>query len=460
MLPNNYVENETMNNPETTNAYQVVMPRLGLTMREGKIIEWYKKDGDFVTKGEPLFSIENEKASLDIESPASGLLQIQIPVDVSVPILSPVALLLGSGQASGHHAIADVTVIKVEKNKLTENQDIETVITQNSDKSTVRATPKARVIARRDGVDLSNLTGSGVRGMVVSADVFQKIKTIVEVRATPLAKLKAADAGIDLHGKTGSGPRGMVRCEDLARFSNESLAANIPCVKPLSELRTIISNRLGQSWLERPQVTLTTEADATLFMEARKQLNFELGKKNVKISLNALFIKIAAQAILEFPYINVSLIPEGLLQHQDINIGLAVDTERGLLVPVLRYANSKSFESIQIELDGLVDRTLSGKNLKDELSGGTFTITNLGTYEIDAFTPIINPPECAILGIGRIIQKPVAYEGQIVLRNMVNLSLSFDHRLVDGAPAAKFLQRIKQYLEQPFLWSLWKNNQS
>ena len=287
--------------------------------------------------------------------------------------------------------------------------------------------------------------------------LFRKLNPIGEVRATPLAKLKAADAGIDLHGRTGSGPRGMVRCEDLAQFSPGSESANIPCVKPLSELRTIISNRLGQSWLERPQVTLTTEADATLFMEARKQLNFELGKKNIKISLNALFIKIAAQAISEFPYINVSLIPEGLLQHQDINIGLAVDTERGLLVPVLRYANNKTFESIQTELDGLVDRTLSGKNLKDELSGGTFTITNLGTFDIDSFTPIINPPECAILGVGRIHQKPVGFENQIVLRHMVSLSLSFDHRLVDGAPAAKFLQRIKQFVEQPFLWSLWKN---
>ena len=459
MLQSDYVENNSMNNSETTSAYQVVMPRLGLTMREGKILEWYKKDGDSVIKGEPLFSIENEKTSLDIESSASGVLKIQVPVDVSVPILSPVALLFGSGQASGHHAIFDVSATQIENNKSPKSQAKETVVAQLSENATFRATPKARAIARREGVDLGNLTGSGVRGMVVSADVFQKIKAVGEVRATPLAKLKAADSGIDLHGRVGSGPRCMVRCEDLAQFTAEPGAANVPCVKPLGELRTIISNRLGQSWLERPQVTLTTEADATLFMEARKQLNFELGKKNVKISINTLFIKLAAQAISEFPYINVSLIPEGLLQHQDINIGLAVDTERGLLVPVLRFADNKNFETIQTELDGLVDRTIKGKNLKDELSGGTFTITNLGTYDIDSFTPIINPPECAILGVGRIHQKPVGFENQIVLRQMVSLSLSFDHRLVDGAPAAKFLQRIKQFVEQPFLWSLWKNEQ-
>jgi len=457
MLQSNCAESKTMNTSETKDAYQVVMPRLGLTMREGKILEWYKKDGDPVKKGEPLFSIENEKASLDIESPASGILQIQVPVDVTVPILSPVALLLGSGQVGGHHVVAGVLPLTA-VNDTTKIIPLQERISTKSKNTNVLATPKARILAKKEGIDLSLLTGTGIRGMVVSADVTQYIQGSGSVRATPLAKLKAAEAGIDLHGVVGSGPRGMVRCDDLQSVtSTKSESQKIEGVRPLSELRSIISNRLGQSWMERPQVTLTTEADATLFVEARKQLNLELAKKNVKISLNTLFVKIAAKAISEFPYINVSLIPEGLYQHPDINIGLAVDTERGLLVPVMRDANLKSFEKIQQELDELTERTLKGNNRKDELNGGTFTITNLGTYEIDAFTPIINPPECAILGIGRIHQKPVAFENQIALRIMVALSLSFDHRLVDGAPAAKFLHRIKQFVEQPFLWSLWKN---
>ena len=457
MLQSNYAESNRMNTSETNNAYQVVMPRLGLTMREGKILEWYKKDGDSVNKGEPLFSIENEKTSLDIESPASGVLKIQVPVDVTVPILSPVALLLGSGHVGGHHVISEVVPINTVTNTTNITPRHESVTPKRSN-TIILATPKARILARKEGIDLSSLTGTGIRGMVICADVTQQIRVSGTVRATPLAKLKAAEAGIDLHGVVGSGPRGMVRCGDLdlvpgTNHENQEIVG----VRPLSELRSIISSRLSQSWMERPQVTLTTEADATLFVEARKQLNVELAKKNTKISLNTLFVKIAAQAILEFPYMNVSLIPEGLYQHPNINIGLAVDTERGLLVPVLRDANLKSFEGIQHELDGLTERTLNSNNRKDELSGGTFTITNLGTFEIDAFTPIINPPECAILGIGRIHQKPVAYENQIALRNMVSLSLSFDHRLVDGAPAARFLQRIKQFVEQPFLWSLWKN---
>ncbi|PKL77574.1 MAG: hypothetical protein CVV25_14210, partial [Ignavibacteriae bacterium HGW-Ignavibacteriae-4] len=400
---------------------------------------------------------ENEKTSLDIESPASGVLKIQVPVDVTVPILSPVALLLGSGHVGGHHVISEVVPINTVSNTTNIPPRHESVTPKRSN-AIILATPKARILARKEGIDLSSLTGTGIRGMVICADVTQQIRVSGTVRATPLAKLKAAEAGIDLHGVVGSGPRGMVRCGDLdlvpgTNHENQEIVG----VRPLSELRSIISSRLSQSWMERPQVTLTTEADATLFVEARKQLNVELAKKNTKISLNTLFVKIAAQAILEFPYMNVSLIPEGLYQHPNINIGLAVDTERGLLVPVLRDANLKSFEGIQHELDGLTERTLNSNNRKDELSGGTFTITNLGTFEIDAFTPIINPPECAILGIGRIHQKPVAYENQIALRNMVSLSLSFDHRLVDGAPAARFLQRIKQFVEQPFLWSLWKN---
>ncbi|PKO15468.1 MAG: branched-chain alpha-keto acid dehydrogenase subunit E2 [Chloroflexi bacterium HGW-Chloroflexi-10] len=455
MLQNSYVEDKKMSISEASNTYQVVMPRLGLTMREGKIIEWYKQDGDQVEKGEPLFSIENEKASLDIESPASGTLKIQVPIDTVVPILSPVAVLFGTGFSGSHHGAAETIdpVIQKSQTQVVPKATAEKTMLPTA----VCASPKARNAAKRAGIDLAGLTGTGIRGMIVLSDVNQKIQNQPVVKATPLAKLRAAEIGLDLRGVKGTGLRGMVRREDVNRMSAaEPTEQSDGIAKPLSELRSIISNRLSQSWVERPQVTLVTEADATLFVQARQQLNIELGKKNIKLSFNALFIKVAAQTLAEHPFMNVSLIPEGLYQHPQINVGLAVDTERGLMVPVVREANLKSMEIIQNDLDGLVSRTLQGNNKMEEISGGTFTITNLGAYEIDAFTPIINPPECAILGIGRIHQKPIGLDGQIVLRSMVTLSLSFDHRLVDGAPAAKFLQRIKQYVEQPFLWSLWK----
>jgi pyruvate dehydrogenase E2 component (dihydrolipoamide acetyltransferase) len=193
-------------------------------------------------------------------------------------------------------------------------------------------------------------------------------------------------------------------------------------------------------------VTLTTEADATNLASARQQASAELGDK---VSYDALLVALVARALREHPDLNVRLAGAGIQHLSEINIGVAVDTERGLLVPVVRSAASQGLLQIQSTLSELVDRALTGRSLPDDLSGGTFTITNLGMFEIDAFTPIINPPESAILGVGRIVSKPVVHEGQVVPREMMTLSLSFDHRVIDGAPAARFLQRVKQLVERP-----------
>lgn len=444
-----------MSNQEFTSSYQVVMPRLGLTMVEGKIIEWYKKGGEWVEKGEPLFSIENEKATLDIESPATGKLEIKVEPDIVVPILSPVGVIYTREKAGSHHA-SPQTAQPV--GDVAKKGDVEKrVVSESGERmQQVRLSPKARKIAREKGLDVSQLTGSGIRGMIVTSDLPAKAEKAEAVKATPVARKMAQETGIDLAGVTGTGPRGMVRKEDV-----EKCIQSVPVIPepsspvPLEGMRKVIAERLGKSWNERPQANLTTEVDASLFVKARKQINQELSKKGVKISYNTLFVKLVAQAISEFPYMNVTLLPEGLLQQTRINIGLAVDTERGLMVPVVKDAVYKNFECIQKELDAVIQKTLDGSASWDDLTGGSFTITNLGAFEIDAFSPIINPPECAILGIGRIQQKPVVVDGQIVVREMMALSISFDHRLVDGAPAARFLQRIKQFIEQPFLWSLW-----
>lgn len=444
-----------MSNQEFTSSYQVVMPRLGLTMVEGKIIEWHKKDGELVEKGEPLFSIENEKATLDIESPATGKLEIKVEPDIVVPILSPVGVIYTREKAGSHHA-SPQTAQPV--GDVAKKGDVEKRVVSASGErmQQVRLSPKARKIAREKGLDVSQLTGSGIRGMIVTSDLPAKAEKAEAVKATPVARKMAQETGIDLAGVTGTGPRGMVRKEDVVKCIQSVPVIPEPSSPvPLEGMRKIIAERLGKSWNERPQANLTTEVDASLFVKARKQINQELSKKGVKISYNTLFVKLVAQAISEFPYMNVTLLPEGLLQQTRINIGLAVDTERGLMVPVVKDAVYKNFECIQKELDAVIQKTLDGSASWDDLTGGTFTITNLGAFEIDAFSPIINPPECAILGIGRIQEKPVVVDGQIVVREMMALSISFDHRLVDGAPAARFLQRIKQFIEQPFLWSLW-----
>jgi len=304
-------------------------------------------------------------------------------------------------------------------------------------------------MARRAGFDLAAINGSGIRGMITAADVCQAAEK-PPVKASPLAQKLAAECGMSLAGISGSGAQGRIMRQDVqhAVAATQPKAAGQP--QPLSGLRAVIAERLGKSWMERPQVTLATEADASNLVAARKQLNAELAGTGEKISYNTLFLALAAQALQEQPNLNVQLTENGLAQLTVVNIGCAVDTERGLLVPVVRNAAGKGLRNLNLELEAVVGRALTGRSLPDDLTGGTFTITNLGAYEVDAFTPLINPPECAILGIGRINAKPVGVNGQIVLREMVALSLSFDHRLVDGAPAARFLQRIKQLVERPF----------
>ena len=444
-----------MSGNDKVSSYEVVMPRLGLTMTEGRVVEWFKNTGDLVEKGEPLFSIENEKATLDIESPFSGYVNVLVAADTVVPILKPVALISKEGVSNINREENTPLVSDVaSKQKVLPIENMERFANRKND--LIKASPRARFLARKRGIDLTKISGTGLRGMVIEQDIEQVEISEKSVRATPVARRIAAESGVDLNLVKGSGPRGMIQREDVERHEKaDQTVSESESIKPLSNLRSIIASRLGASWNERPQVTLTTEADASLFVEARIQMNKELEKKGVKLSYNTLLLKLSAMALAEHPYMNVSLISEGLLQHHQVNVGLAVDTEQGLMVPVLHNAAVMSHEELHYDLQGLVERTLQGKNKSEDLIGGTFTITNLGTFEIDAFTPIINPPECAILGIGRIIEKPVVREGQVVVRQMMALSLSFDHRLVDGVPAARFLQRIKHYIEQPFLWSLW-----
>ena len=448
--------------------YEVVMPRLGLTMTEAKIIEWLKKEGEWVTKGEILFVIENEKSTVEIEAPTDGYLHIITPIEVTVPILTQVGSLAG-GRVGDHHTVSGEPASAVQADSQP------TKLSLVEAKSGVRASPKARILAKKLNVPLAGIDGTGIRDMIVAEDVeraaAQPAASLAsqenlqnaaerEMKASPVAQRVAEAAGLDLATVAGSGTGGRIMRNDVERalhsqhVSTPPFTQNPAPLAGLTGLRGIIAGRLSQSWNERPQVTLTTDADATNLVAARQQLNAELAAQGEKISYNALLIKLVAQALHEQPNINVQLTSNGLQIMPEINIGLAVDTERGLLVPVVRGALQKSLRQINAEILALAERAVKGRSHPDDLSGGTFSVTNLGAYEIDAFTPLINPPECAILGVGRIISKPVGLNGQIVLRDTMALSLSFDHRLVDGAPAAKFLQRVKQLVERPFTLAL------
>ena len=345
--------------PESENGFTVIIPKLGLTMTEATILEWHKREGETVRKGEPLFTLENEKAALEIEAPASGILHIWVAPGQTVPVLGEIGRLVAAD-----------------------------------------AIPSG--VARDDAA-------SSTRGISPLSDSTQ-----------PSAVSPAIAA-----------PKAAAGAEKL----------------PLSGLRGVIAERLSAGWRERPQATLTTDVEATNLVSARKQILAETGQK---VAYDSFLVKCVARALAEHPALNARLGPTGIELLTEINVGVAVDTDRGLLVPVVRDAPHKSLARINQELLALAERARSSGSLPDDLTGGTFTITNLGMYEIDTSTPIINPPECAILGVGRIVARPVGTAGgQVVLRDMLTLSLSFDHRLVDGAPAARFLQRVKQWIERP-----------
>lgn len=223
-------------------------------------------------------------------------------------------------------------------------------------------------------------------------------------------------------------------------------AAEAADLAPFTPIRALTARRMAQSAAEVAPVTLATEADAFNLVAAREQLSALMGEK---LSYNALLMAATARALREFPDLNATFTPNGLRHNAAINIGLAVDTERGLIVPVLHQADKRAVDDIHQALKGLIERAQLGKNTPAELEGGTFTITNLGAFEIDLFTPIVVLPQVAILGVGRIVERVVQHQGQIAIRPRLSLSLTFDHRAVDGAPAARFLKRLKGLIEQP-----------
>ena len=335
--------------------------------------------------------------------------------------------------------------------------------------ASIVATPKARVLARQLGVDLAAVAGSGPGGRVQAVDIVAARSGLAsvhaEVKATPLARRIAASEGVDLRSIAGTGSGGTITREDVeqlvrgqesevsdairsTQYAVPSAPSHAGTLIPHSSLRRTIAERMSQSAFTAPHVTLMTEAEATHLVSARAQLNEELPAAD-KISYNTLLAALTARALREHPNLNARWEADGIHLLAEINLALAVDTERGLMTPVLPQVDKLNLVAVQRGYALLMDRALAGKSLPDDFAGGTFTITNLGVLEVDGFTPIINPPQAAILGVGRIVEKPVARDGAVVIRPMITLSLSFDHRIVDGAPAAKFLQRIKQLVERP-----------
>jgi pyruvate dehydrogenase E2 component (dihydrolipoamide acetyltransferase) len=467
---------------------QVSMPKLGLTMEEGTVVEWLKAQGDAVERGEPLFVLETDKLTLEAEAPESGTLgQILVQAGTTVPTGTPVALILFAGE--------ELAVPFEPGQEQSEGQA--------GGKPKIKATPVARRLAEQTGLDVGAIEGSGLGGRVTSKDMEHALadaqektagapaktpsadvpvvqpsppraETRPRVKASPRARELAQGAGLDLATVEGSGQDGRVMVIDVERalataratpeiddqpktraaqtLTPAPVSETVEGVVPLSGVRGVIAQRMSASAHTTAAVTTMTQADATELVRLRESLRNEW-KASVGLtpSYNDLLVVILAKALGEFPYMNAHLVGEEIRQLASINIGLAVDTERGLIVPVLKAVKDMLLADVTHASRDLVQRARKGGLLPDEVSGGTFTLSNMGTFDVEASTPIINLPECAILGVGRIAARPATFEGELCLRQTVTLSLTYDHRAIDGAPAARFLERVKHLVEQPHL---------
>lgn len=360
---------------------KVVMPRLSLTMKEGTVGKWYKKEGDIVEKGEPIVEVISEKATYDLEAPASGILRkILVDEGVDASVNAVLAVITAPDEAFSE------AEIRMEAPQVAEEAE-----------GKVLASPAAKRLAKEYGIDLLAAKGSGPEGRVVEEDV----KRLIEENRGILPKVKE--------------------------------------IIPLSGFRKTSAERVSASFKTAPHSTIMMEVNVSKAAETHEKLN---------VSYTAIFLKTVAKALLEHPMINSTFDGDKIKVFEDVNVGVAVATEYGLAVPVIRNADRKSLKEIDVVVQELTEKAREGKLAREEVSGGTFTITNLGMYGVEFFTPIINPPEAAILGMGKIMEKPVVVNGKAEVKQVIMLSLSYDHRIVDGAPAAEFLRKVKERIEK------------
>ena len=430
---------------------EILMPKIGLNMREGLLVEWLVEEGSFVKENQPLYTVETEKVTNEVLAEVSGKVHQIINAGMMVPVSGVVGLIFQENEPYIVDAkvVSDVKILQSESSispELSEN------IPEQSNK--VIATPAARRKAQELGISISKVFGSNPDGSISLDDILafaknEKESTSIQmITATPVAVKMAEELGIDL-AEVNHDVGKKITKEDVEKvYQTRNQKTIIDNSKSLTGIRKVIAERMHTSSIETAPVTIFTECDATRFFEFRALKNKQASMNEIieKLSLNAMFVFVVARAINDLPYINSKYEKGVILQQNEINIGVAVDTDKGLIVPVIRNAKNKNLEEVNLELTQKIERAQKGLSSIDDLTGGTFTITNLGNYEIDGFTPIINLPEMAILGIGRIQDKVVGIDGLIGIQKRITLSLTFDHRFIDGAPAAKFLKRISELL--------------
>jgi pyruvate dehydrogenase E2 component (dihydrolipoamide acetyltransferase) len=414
------------------------MPKVDMVMETGTFVEWLKGEGEHVEKGELLFVIMTDKASIEIESPGSGILAgVSAKPDDVIPVTEVIAYVLEPGEELPAAEIAKspdipekgLTVVPVAPEAVA----VETP-TAAAGEGRVRATPVARRLATEFGVDLNQVTGSGPRGRVHKADVEAFAEQTAEVPPAP-ALVRPGPAVSMVPGLEVPLP--------TARQKE---------VVPLAGPRKIIAERMAYSAFTAPHIALTLSVDMSEAARLRSRLLASMEERTgQRLSYTAILARAVASVLPRHPYLNASLNGEEVILWEDVHLGIATSIEDYLIVPVIREAQSKDLEQLVADLGDLVGRARSKRLTPSEMSGSTFTITNLGMFGIEQFTAIINPPESAILAVGAIVDAPSDREGKVELRPTMHLTLSADHRVVDGAAAARFLADLKTTLENPYL---------
>jgi len=435
------------------------MPKWGMTMKEGLVTKWFKNEGDEVQKDEALFEVETEKITNEVESTAGGILfQIVVSEGTTVAVGTIMAVIAEPGEEPERiEGIQMGEVIEMEAPTPGEAPPAKAEKPEKrEEKKFVLATPAARRVAREHEIDLAMVPGTGPGGRVTEGDV---IKYHEEgpppPKITPLAEEMAKQAGLDIFTMRGTGEGGKITKEDVERAielrEKEEEARPVRSV-PFAGMRKAIADNMHGSLQNTAQLTVFTEVDVTEMVRFCDLVREEYKKDaSVRISYNDIIMLATSRALKRFPFMNSTQVGEEILIHDAVNMGFAVALKEGLIVPVLRNADKKGLLQIAREIRELAKKAREGTLTVDEVTGGTFTITNLSMFDVDGFTPILKPPETGILGVGRVKEKPAVYEGEIAIRSMMFLSLTFDHRVVDGAPANDFLQTAAKYLQNPML---------
>lgn len=383
-------------------ATNVILPSLGFDMTEGKLVSWLIKEGEHIEKGQALAQIETDKAVVEINAPGSGtLLKIIAPSDRTIPVGTLIGIIGEEGEEPPQIAMPAPTIPQTPPLPAGKGAPL----TEGHVRARIKASPLARKMAEEAGIDLTKIVGTGPGGRIVERDVQAVLTTAV--------------------GNTQS-----------------------PKKVPLSRLRQAVARHMTESKTKTPHFYVSVEINMTQPLKFREELNHQ-SLDSEKISINDLIIAAAAQTLAKFPSFNASYHDDGIEMHSEINVGIAVALEDGLITPVLRDANRKNLKTIATESKALGERARKNKLQADDLGSGTFTVSNLGMFGVDEFSAIINPPEAAILAIGAVTQRPIVVDEVVRIAPIMKVTLSVDHRVADGAKAGRFLQEFKRLMENP-----------